>query len=70
MRILIDQLDVNSCVGEIEEYLAWFSFGQNAHENMFVGAAKYAFLTVIGSPAFSLLYILVFSKTLRDATLQ
>ncbi len=32
MHLLIDQLDVNSCAGEIEEYLVRFTFWQDAHE--------------------------------------
>ncbi len=52
MQLLIDQLDVNSCAGDIQEYLARFSFWQDAHEDMSEKAAKGAFLTVIGGPAF------------------
>ncbi len=70
MQLLIDQLDVNSCAGEIEEYLARFSFWQDAHEDMSGKAAKGAFLSVIGGPAFSLVSTLVFPKTLQEATLQ
>ncbi len=70
MQLLIDQLDVNSCAGEIEEYLARFSFCQDAHEDMSEKAATGAFLTVIGGPAFSLVSTLVFPKTLQEATLQ
>ncbi len=70
MQLLIDQLDVNSCAGEIEEYLARFSFWQDAHEDMSEKAAKGAFLTVIGGPAFSLVSTLVFPKTLQEATLR
>ncbi len=55
MQLLIDQLDVNSCVGEIDEYLERFSFWQDAHEGMSEIAAKGAFLTVIGQPRSSLL---------------
>ncbi len=70
MQLLIDQLDVNSCADEIEEYLARFSFWQDAHEDMSEKVAKGAFLTVIGGPAFSLVSTLVFPKTLQEATLQ
>ncbi len=70
MQLLIDQLDVNSCAGEIDEYLARFSFWQNAHEGMSEKAAKRAFLTVIGGPAFSFVSTLVFPKTLQEANLQ
>ncbi len=37
MQLLIDQLDVNSCAGEIE--IARFSFWQDAHEDMSEKAA-------------------------------
>ncbi len=70
MQLLIEQLDANSCAGEIEEYLARFSFWQDAHEDMSEKAAKGAFLTVIGGPAFSIVSTLVFPKTLQEATLQ
>ncbi len=70
MQLLIDKLDANSCGGEINEYLARFSFWQDAHEDMSEKAAKGAFLTVIGGPAFSLVSTLVFPKTLQEATLQ
>ncbi len=70
MQLLIDQLDINACAGEIEEYLVWVSFWQDATADMSEKAAKGAFLTVIGSPAFSLFSTLVFPKTLQEATLQ
>ncbi len=70
MQLLIDQLDLNSCTGDIEEYLARFSFWQDAHEDISEKAAKGAFLTVIGGPAFSLVSTLVFPKNLQEATLQ
>ncbi len=65
MLLLIDRLDVNSCAGNIEEYLARFSFWQDAHEDMSKKAAKGAFLMVIGGPAFSLFSTPVFPKTLQ-----
>ncbi len=70
MQLLIDQHDVNSCAGEIDEHLARFSFWQDAHEDMSEKAAKGAFLTVIGGPAFSLVSTLVFPKTLQESNLQ
>ncbi len=70
MQLLSDQLDVNSCGGEIEEYLARFSFWQDAHEDMSEKVAKGAFLTVIVGPAFSPVSTLVFPKTLQKASLQ
>ncbi len=42
MQLLIDQLDINSCAGEIEE-----SFWQDTHEDMSEKAANGAFLTVL-----------------------
>ncbi len=70
MQLLIDQHDVNSCAGEIDEHLARYSFWQDAHEDMSKKAAKGAFLTVIGCPAFSLVSNLVFPKNLQGASLQ
>ncbi len=32
MQLLNGQLDVNSCAGDIEEYLTRFSFWQDSHE--------------------------------------
>ncbi len=70
MWLIIDQLDVNSCVGEIEEYLAWFSFWQDAHRDTSEKSAKGDFLVVIAGPAFSIASTLVLPKTLREDTLQ
>ncbi len=70
MQLLIDQLDINTCAGEIEEYLARFSFWQDAHEDMSEKAAKGTFLMVIGGPAFSFVSTRVFPKTLQQASLQ
>ncbi len=69
MQLLIEQLDINSCAGEIKEYLARFSLWQGAHEDMSEEAAKGAFLAVIGGPAFSLVSTLVFPKSLQEAAL-
>ncbi len=70
MQLLIDQHDVNSCAGEIDEHLARYSFWQDAHEDRSEKVAKGAFLTVIGGPAFSLVSTLVFPKTLQEYNLQ
>ncbi len=65
MQLLIDQLNVNSCAGEIGQYLFRFSFWQDADEYMSKKAAKGAFLTFIGGAAFSLVSTFVFLKTLQ-----
>ncbi len=64
MQLLIDKLDVKPYAGEIDEYLARFSFWQDAHEDMSEKAAKAAFFTVIGGPVFSVVSTLMFPKTL------
>ncbi len=67
LQLLINQPDVISCADLLEEHLARFPFGQDAHDDTSEIATQGVFLAAIAEPAFSLASILVSPKARKDA---
>ncbi len=65
----LENLDVNSSVDEIGEYIDRFNFWIDTRETSDDKAIKGAFLMAVGMEAFTLLKTLVYPKTLRDASI-
>ncbi len=65
----LENLDVNSSVDEIGEYIDRFNFWIDIRETSDDKAIKGAFLTEVGKGAFTLLKTLVYPKTFKDASI-
>ncbi len=64
----LECLDINCSADEVAEYSDRFNFWIDTRGTSDEKAIKGAFLTAVGKDAFSLLRILVYHKTLRDAS--
>ncbi len=65
----LENLEINCSAYEVAEYIDRFNFWIDTKGTSDEKAIKGAFLTAVGKDAFSLLRILVYPKTLRDASI-